>query len=346
MDLIGLALVCLGVFLAFPLYLELDGGQVGAWIVEGFRYLLGEVAYAAPVAFVIAGALVVLRPVLPAIQPYRSGGLCLLLSSTLAFAAHTLGLGPGVATVQFKPMLFEFRGGILGDALYYLAHGAFGTLGTHLIVIFFFLAGVLLVTGASVAGVLKATSSGVADTTRALRRGSGEIAARTRKPSMEPGPDFVVCPEPEWDEPVVKRRPRNDALPPLDPFANAGEPLPEEPEPDPEPIVAVEPEVDVVTVSFEALERHEADHHVEWAIPEPERLLKYSSAEGLKPDTRGQDKITAQLLEALSHFGIQAQVVGAVSGPHITRYELRLAPGVKMSTVSYTHLTLPTKRIV
>ncbi|MEJ7785374.1 MAG: DNA translocase FtsK 4TM domain-containing protein, partial [Solirubrobacteraceae bacterium] len=186
MDLIGLALVCLGVFLAFPLYLELDGGQVGAWIVEGFRYLLGEVAYAAPVAFVIAGALVVLRPVLPAIQPYRSGGLCLLLSSTLAFATHTLGLGPGVATVQFKPILFEFRGGILGDGLYYLAHGAFGTLGTHLIVIFFFLAGVLLVTGASVAGVLKATSSGVADTTRALRRGSGEIAARTRKPSMEP----------------------------------------------------------------------------------------------------------------------------------------------------------------
>jgi S-DNA-T family DNA segregation ATPase FtsK/SpoIIIE len=327
MDLMGLALVCFGVFLAFPLYLEFDGGQVGAWIVRSCRYFVGEIAYAAPVAFVIAGALVVLRPVLPTVKPYRSGGICLLLSSTLALAAHTLGFGPGVATVQFKPMLFEFRGGILGDALYYVAHGAFGTFGTHLIVVFFFLAGVLLVTGASVAGVLKATSSAAADTTRALR---------ARKPAaMEP-------PEPEWDEPKVKRtRVKKDVLPPIDIFATEGEPFPEEPEPEPEPIVAIEtvepdaePDEDPETEVFEALERHEAEEHIEWAIPEPERLLKYSSAEGLKPDTRGQDKITAQLLEALSHFGIQAKVVGAVSGPHITRYELRLAPGVKMSKVA------------
>src|SRR5215218_2432791 len=61
-DLIGLALVCLGVFLAFPLYLDFDGGQVGAWIVKACRYGVGEVAFAAPVAFVIAGAIVVLRP--------------------------------------------------------------------------------------------------------------------------------------------------------------------------------------------------------------------------------------------------------------------------------------------
>ncbi|MCW2991258.1 MAG: cell division FtsK/SpoIIIE, partial [Solirubrobacterales bacterium] len=327
MDIMGLALVCLGVFLAFPLYLEFDGGQVGAWIVKACRFLMGEIAYAAPVGLVIAGALVVLRPVLPSVKPYRSGGLCLLLGSTLAVAAHTLGFGPGVATVQWKPMLFQFRGGILGDALYYCAHGAFGTLGTHLIVVFLFLAGVLLVTGASIAGVLKATSTAAADTTRALR---------TRKPaSMQP-------PEPEWDEPVVTR-PRSRAkaeptLPPIDIFANEGEPYPEEPEPEPEPIVAIDPEADpaddAVTDSFEAVERHEAEAHIEWAIPEPERVLKFSSAEGLKPDTRGQDKITAQLLEALSHFGIQAKVVGAVAGPHITRYELRLAPGVKMSKVS------------
>ncbi|MDX6664914.1 MAG: segregation ATPase FtsK/SpoIIIE, family, partial [Solirubrobacteraceae bacterium] len=122
MDLLGLALVCLGVFLAFPLYLGFDGGQVGAWIVEGCRYAVGEIAYAAPVAFVIAGALVVLQPILATVKPYRSGGVCLLLSSTLAVAAGTLGFGPGPALVQFKPMLFEFRGGILGDALYYACH--------------------------------------------------------------------------------------------------------------------------------------------------------------------------------------------------------------------------------
>jgi S-DNA-T family DNA segregation ATPase FtsK/SpoIIIE len=319
-DLLGLALVCFGVFLAFPLYLDFDGGQVGRFVVKGCRYFVGEIAFAAPVAFVTAGALIVLRPVLPTMRPYRAGGLCLLLGSTLAVAAGTLGFGPGVATVEWKPMLFEFRGGILGEALYYGAHGAFGSLGTHLIVVFLFLAGVLLVTGASIAGVLKATSSVAVDTTRALK---------ARKP--------VTPPEPEWDEPKVKRTRVKKAevvLPPLDVFDNTGEPFAEEPEPEPEPIAAVEEEPDQDTEVLEPLDLHELEEHIEWAVPEAEKVLKFSSAEGLKPDTRGQEQITARLIEALAHFGIQAQVIGAVAGPHITRYELRLAPGVKMSKVA------------
>jgi DNA segregation ATPase FtsK/SpoIIIE, S-DNA-T family len=251
MDLLGLALVCFGVFLAFPLYLEFDGGQVGAWVVEGCRYLVGEVAYAAPVAFVVAGALMVLRPVLASVRPYRSGGLCLLLASTLAVAAHTLGLGPGVATVPWKPMLFEFRGGILGDALYHVAHGAFGTFGTHLIVVFSFLAGVLLVTGASIAGTIRATSSAAADTTRALR---------ARRPASPP----AVCPEPDWDEPGVTRSRAVSAEPaPVDAFADAGEPSPGDPgahadevgaSADPDPIAHDPGEAE--TDAFAALERH------------------------------------------------------------------------------------------
>jgi S-DNA-T family DNA segregation ATPase FtsK/SpoIIIE len=39
------------------------------------------------------------------------------------------------------------------------------------------------------------------------------------------------------------------------------------------------------------------------------------------------------LLEALRHHGIEASLVGTVAGPHITRYELRLAPGVKMNKI-------------
>src|ERR1700681_1154195 len=39
-------------------------------------------------------------------------------------------------------------------------------------------------------------------------------------------------------------------------------------------------------------------------------------------------------MEALGHFGIDAKVVGHVAGPHITRYELRLAPGIKVSKVA------------
>ena len=71
----------------------------------------------------------------------------------------------------------------------------------------------------------------------------------------------------------------------------------------------------------------------EWTVPDP-RFLKRSSGDALRPDTAGQEKTAAQLVEALGHFGVQAKVIGMVAGPHITRYELRLAPGIKVGKVA------------
>jgi S-DNA-T family DNA segregation ATPase FtsK/SpoIIIE len=70
-----------------------------------------------------------------------------------------------------------------------------------------------------------------------------------------------------------------------------------------------------------------------WRLPSPD-LLKRSTAEQTRPDTAGQEKTAARLVEALGHFGVQSQIVGTVAGPHITRFELRLAPGIKMSKVA------------
>ncbi len=70
-----------------------------------------------------------------------------------------------------------------------------------------------------------------------------------------------------------------------------------------------------------------------WKIP-PRRVLTRSAKGSGAPDRADQEQTSQLLLEALGHFGIQAQLVGCVSGPHITRYELRLAPGVKMTKVA------------
>src|SRR3954454_906267 len=201
-DLLGLALVCVGVFLAFPLYLDWDGGRMGDWMVRGARYAVGEGAYVAPLGLVAAGAVLVLRPVLPTARPFRSGAVCLVGAITLAFAAGTFGLGPGAASEHWRPELFEHRGGIVGDALYYGSSTAFGSAGAHLIAVFLFLAGLLLVTGASIAGVLRATGTGMAKTTRVVRRGSEELAALgQRLPRRAP----VAPPEPAYDDLVVTR---------------------------------------------------------------------------------------------------------------------------------------------
>ena len=71
----------------------------------------------------------------------------------------------------------------------------------------------------------------------------------------------------------------------------------------------------------------------EWPLPDT-GFLKRSTGDASKPDTAGQEKVAAQLTEALGHFGIEAKIIGMVAGPHITRYELRLAPGIKVAKVA------------
>jgi S-DNA-T family DNA segregation ATPase FtsK/SpoIIIE len=194
LDLLGLASVCLGVFLAFPLYLDWEGGRAGEAIVRGARWLVGEVAYASPVGFVAAGAAMVLRPVLPAVRPLRTAAACLVAGTTLAYAAGTLGLGPaGRHDIPWRPGLFRDRGGILGDALHQGTSTLFGPAGAHIAAVFLLLAGVMLLTGATVAGVVRATSTHVAETTRALR---------PARPARRPAPAPVRPPEPDHGEPV------------------------------------------------------------------------------------------------------------------------------------------------
>ncbi len=76
------------------------------------------------------------------------------------------------------------------------------------------------------------------------------------------------------------------------------------------------------------------DPNFVWELPAAERILTRSTAEQSRPDTAGQERTATSLVEALGHFGVQAKVIGTVAGPHITRYELRLAPGTKVGKVA------------
>ena len=49
---------------------------------------------------------------------------------------------------------------------------------------------------------------------------------------------------------------------------------------------------------------------------------------------RDREATAKALLESLRHFGVEARLLGVVSGPHVSRYELQLAPGTKVSKVA------------
>ena len=85
LDLIGLGLVALGALLRVPRLLRL--GRRPRRRRRPSRACAGCSApshYLVPVALVAAGAILMLRPVLPAVRPFRAGAICL-------FAALTLG---------------------------------------------------------------------------------------------------------------------------------------------------------------------------------------------------------------------------------------------------------------
>ena len=52
------------------------------------------------------------------------------------------------------------------------------------------------------------------------------------------------------------------------------------------------------------------------------------------PDPRDQEAVGRKLIETLGHFGVEAKIVGVVSGPHVSLYEMRLAPGIKVKKVT------------
>jgi S-DNA-T family DNA segregation ATPase FtsK/SpoIIIE len=399
LDILGLALVAASVFFAFLIYLGWDGGRAGGWAVGGLRWLVGGVHYAVPVALMAAGALVVLRPVLPAVRPFRSGALCLFAGLTLALTAGTLGLGPGGArhgwwdTAWMRP-----RGGMIGEALAWGTSTLLGGVGSHIVALFLLLAGVLLITGASVAGVLKATGDSVTTTTRALRDSSADVRAavsRRRPPrdelrALEVGEPRVTRSTPEADTVAWEGDGPGEFAPGEAPAAPGEAPSPEkgdesfwsgeerypdlygadapvepepepaaEPEPEPEPAqlevdepaeaqeprLAEDPETDEPGVTRSSVAPGDLTPQgryrssvtdspdFEWVRPDP-AFMKRSSAEAARPDTAGQEKVAAQLVEALGHFGVEARVIGKVAGPHITRYELRLAPGIKVGKVA------------
>jgi DNA segregation ATPase FtsK/SpoIIIE, S-DNA-T family len=366
LDLLGLGMIALAVFFCFLVYGGMDGGRAGDWTVDSLRWLLGAVHYGVPAALLAAGAILVLRPVLPAVRPFRAGALCLFAALCLGLAAGTLGLGPeGVRPGFWDPEWVRTRGGMAGEALYWGTSTLLGGVGAHILAVFLFLSGVLLLTGASVAGVVKAT----ADSTTRVFQTSGEAVARRRAAAEElrdletRGARVTAVPEtpqiedpPEFEPGVVPPEQRDpsfwsgeDRFPDLyggeprpEPTVEEPEPQLELPEPDEEPALAEDTEDEGVTKSHDPADltpqgrfRRSVTESpdFEWIVPDP-RFLKRSSAEASRPDTAGQEKTAAALIEALGHFGVQAKVIGMVAGPHITRYELRLAPGIKVGKVA------------
>jgi DNA segregation ATPase FtsK/SpoIIIE, S-DNA-T family len=352
-DILALALIAVGIFLGGVAYVHWAGGALGDGVVRATKYIFGALGYAVPAALVAAGGLILIRELRPPGRPLRTGLICLVSALTLALAAGTLGLGPGAVPARsfWNAARFETRGGVIGQAELWASSHLFSHLGADILAVFLLIAGVILVTGATLAGLVRATGSGMIGTSRALRRSTEELAATVaRRPATAAAKagvaaeatyagELLLPPEPDTAELII--RATHVEAPPID--APGEDVEPEQPllvelEPDPldeELAPAVRPEVSEDDLTPQGRYRASVtdDPDFEWRVPNP-RFLTRSTGEAAKPDTAGQEQVARTLLETLGHFGIDAKVIGRVTGPHITRYEIRLAPGIKVAKIA------------
>ncbi len=351
LDIAGLTLVAIGVYLTLVLYLGWEGGRVGSAAETGLTFLAGKVAYLIPVALFVCGAALILKPFLPAIKPLRTGGLCLLAGLLLAFAAQTAGLGPNqpVRADLFDSSWFPDHGGILGEAMYWATSTLFQRVGSHIVAVLLIIAGALLLTGTSIATFLTTTGRAL----RKARDGTGEIARTVtmgRTGQRQPGRGSL-----DSAADVMDDYPDEDAIAPTVAVLEGAEDRDES-------------EYEAVTEDFDA-ELHDleaeaeadpgagaeivapgageavapttpmgnkrgvtASEEIDYKLPPARALQKGRKDSG--PDPRDQEAVGRKLVETLGHFGVEARIVGIVSGPHVSRYELRLAPGTKVKKVT------------
>jgi len=224
----------------------------------------------------------------------------------------------------------------------------FGQVGARIFTILILLVGGMLLTGTSVSALARGIGRGLRAIFRGLFFGGTETARtvarshadwreqrQTREAETEAGPTDVMRSYPEDDEdfnPTVALADDDDFDAAIfnaenEDHADAAEGSPGTPgrEAEDVPVEGRTPmgQARGVTTS------DEIDYR-----PPPSKVLERGKNSDRGPDPRDHEIIGRKLVETLGHFGVEAKIVGVVSGPHVSRYELRLAPGIKVKKVT------------
>ena len=362
LDVIGLGLIAIAVYLGGVLYVGWDGGPVGDSLHSVLADITGRVAYLVPIALAGWGVALMLRPIIKAPAAMNAGAILLLASLLLAFAAETVGLGPSHPARHgyFDQRFYSVHGGILGEGLDWAATSLFHRLGAQILAVLLFASGLLLITQTTISSILtragraaRTAGSGTRELAKTVRLSGGQrlgdfepdgrVIGITRAGPTEPLAPAALS-EGEPDDVETSRfadedgEPEWEAEEPESPgpgqFAYEGTvPQPEgEPEEGEETPGRESADVAGVTPMGNPRSGVTESDEIDYKLP-PAKLLERGKAD-TGPDTRDREVTAGALLEALRNFGVEARLLGVVSGPHVSRYELQLAPGTKVSKVA------------
>ena len=342
-DLLGLFLIVSGVLAALGIYTE-TSGLLGQAFDDGFGWVMGVFRYLAPFVIIAAGLAVIRRGGEPHALPphFIVGGVAAVVSTT--GLVHLAGDSPAWGSSLAE---FASAGGVLGLLVGgpLLAIASFW--GALLILLAVGIGGLIVMTGLS----LQTLIQGTVDRAKPL---AGAAANGTRSLFvMERDGDVIDLRDETHDEPSVQvGGPTDDAfvdedglprdatieipVPPLEPDTLEAEDTAEAtPAVFDQDLPAAAPTVVVPNAAAEP-QQLETELAVTtqgdrtWILPSMS-LLSRSNSQDVD-----QDAVIARgrtLERALAEHGVETRLINMVVGPTVTRFELELGLGVKVSKV-------------
>lgn len=273
------------------------GGKAGAWFADLFFFLFGYLAYLAPVMVAYSGWLLYQGGTDTQAIDYRTLGL------RWAGFLLTLAAGCGLAALHFQPaFLPDTAGGVLGNIVGSGFLAVFNYVGATLLLLALFFAGITVFSHFSLLWLLDMTGKYILKISSWLWRLISLLKERHLGKQARTAREKVVKAK---KVKIQKSPPR------------------------------IEPTVEEITPSMRAERERQIPlfDSVETALPPTSMLDSVADdAKGYSDDAL--EAMSRQVELKLLDFGIDAAVVEVHPGPVITRFELQLAAGIKVSKVS------------
>ena len=271
-------------------------GPIGDGLQTGSTFLFGVWRFALPMALLGIGiALIVGKP--------RDGARRLVVGGITTFIG-TLALFhllTGAVSLRPNIELVQERGGAVGALIAFPMRRVLGSWGAFVVMAAAIGMGVLIMTHTTVRELFH----GIADMGRAVKRFATETFAGLRPARANTVDSSVVAPRKGKHQ---RQKPAKEV----------------KREVADEPDLAVSAEEDTIVATVDLTQ-------TDYELPPLELLEGGTSGE---VNRRSLEDTARQLEDTLLQHGVDATLTKIVPGPTVTRYEIELAPGVKVNRVS------------
>jgi S-DNA-T family DNA segregation ATPase FtsK/SpoIIIE len=359
-DVWGVALIALGLLAGLGIYADL-AGPLGAGLADAFGALVGGLRVLAPVGLVVGGALL-LRGPRESDDPSRHRSVRLVVGAALIVVsvAGLLHLLRGRPESGAPLDQIIHAGGYLGIVVGGPLRNLLASWGAGLVLVALAVVGLVVATGISVRTAAKKTADGMKPVQGVMRRGVDSLfeVGANEGPTIETDDGITIYDGELDDVPAPKKRSRRSKADAMLPELVDDESLDELAGGELTVFVAGEDDASALVDDPDLADDDVLDIHVPTAEDAPTEVEQLAMPVGPAPKPINWKLPSSKLLErsehqevnramveergrtleaALAEHGVQTRLVGMVVGPTVTRYELELGPGVKVSRVTSLH---------